>query len=303
MSKFLTENFTEDRQYTLKEELVKATTLSELADILHRELAFYADIKGNYINSLTPSQAKVALALLAILRESHDTLGDTTVAFRNSYPQNRSSFKRGSQLGTIQNTVVTTIGAGVGAFLGVIESPIAAIIGAAIGSSTAKLIYDLIQENSGSSEKTQQPSPISLELNTNAILLKIVSLFKRIDKLVLEQESIPEKNTPQLDEEYKDILEFLQELMGEAIAKESLLLLPRMQKIMKGRIPTILRHHNIEILIYQGNTKEFDNFDDYFEFEQSLEPDFHESITLKPAFIKNKSVVLKGLVREHNKSI
>ncbi|MEH1773414.1 hypothetical protein [Nostoc sp.] len=300
MSKLLTENFTEDRQDALKKKLVTARSFSDLADILHRELAFYADIEGDYINSLTPSQAKVALALLAILRESHDTLGDTTVAFKNSYPQNKSFSKTGSQ----SDTIATTIGAGLGAFLGVLESPIAAIIGAAIGSSAAKMIYDSIQEKSVSTKKTQHFNPINLQFNTDILLSKIVNLFKRIDKLVIGKEliiqSITEKNTPELDEEYKDILEFLQELMGEAIVEDSNLLTPQMQKLIKGRIPTLLMHHNIEILIYPTNTKHLDNIDDYFDFEQSLELDFHESVTLKPALVKNKNIVLKGLVREHN---
>lgn len=49
--------------------------------------------------------------------------------------------------------------------------------------------------------------------------------------------------------------------------------------------------------IYQEIEEEIE---DYFEFEPSVEPGCQGSVMLKPAFVKNKNIILKGLVREPN---
>jgi CHAD domain-containing protein len=71
MSKTLVEYFNQNRRDAFQANLQQVKSLQEIADTIHDELASYADIEGNYIQSLTPSEAKTALALLSILRESN----------------------------------------------------------------------------------------------------------------------------------------------------------------------------------------------------------------------------------------
>jgi len=155
MSDKLIESFNYNRQDALKKKLTAINSLQEVADILREELTFYADIEGDYINSLTPSQVKTALALLAILRDSHDTLGDS-VRLDTCHLHDEQSSKHSSESAALQNTVVITVAAGVGAGFGSFGGPIGGFIGAVVASASAKLINDSFQGNSKYSRAKQQ---------------------------------------------------------------------------------------------------------------------------------------------------
>jgi hypothetical protein len=217
MSDKLIESFNYERQDTLKKKLTEVNSLQEVADIIQNELAFYGDIGGDYINSLTPSQAKTALALLAILRESHDTLGDS-VRFKTYHPHEKPSSQHSSELVAIQNTVVITIGAGMGAGMGFLGGPLGVICGAAIGSGIAKFVSDSFQEKSSSAKNKQQRNQVKLELDIDKLISELVNLLKKIDKLVLQEEPVsqpkPEEKKSQLTD-FPEIIAFIQKLAGQ----------------------------------------------------------------------------------------
>ncbi|TVQ42092.1 MAG: hypothetical protein EA365_16010 [Gloeocapsa sp. DLM2.Bin57] len=298
MSNKLIESFNYNRQDSLKQKLTRVNSLQEVADIIHNELAFYVDIGGDYINSLTPSQAKTALALLAILRESHDTLGDS-VRFKAYHPQENLSSKYSSESVALQNTVVITIGAGVGAGFGFFGGPMGGIIGAAIGSGAAKFFSDFFQQESKSSKTKQQRNQIKLELDIDKLMSELINLFQKIDKLVLEKEpfsqSEPEEKTPQLSD-FPEIIEFIQKLAGQRYSGLS----DDLDFAMQEELPSLLRAYGIQV--DELPSEKLSNLEilsrelsHTYNFETSNK--ISEPIVEIPAILKDEQIFRKGKIR------
>lgn len=298
MSDKLIESFNYNRQDALKKKLTEVNSLQEVADIIQNELAFYGDIGGDYINSLTPSQAKTALALLAILRESHDTLGDS-VRFKTYHPHEKPSSQHSSELVAIQNTVVITIGAGMGAGMGFLGGPLGVICGAAIGSGIAKFVSDSFQEKSSSAKNKQQRNQVKLELDIDKLMSELLNLFKKIDKLVLEKEPVsqskPEEKTPQLTD-FPEFIEFIQKLAGRRYSGLS----DDLDFAMQEELPSLLRRYGIEI--DELSPEKLSNLENlsrelYHSYNIETSNKLSEPILEIPAIFKDEQIFLKGKIR------
>jgi hypothetical protein len=202
MSKTLVEYFNQNRRDAFQANLQQVKSLQEIADTIHDELASYADIEGNYIQSLTPSEAKTALALLSILRESNDAIGDASVAFKQESPEKESSPQLSPQSSVTQDTIVimvsggfgtllgggfgTLLGGGFGTLLGggfgtLLGGPMGAILGAGIGSGFGKIFTDfMIKEKSDRGKSQKEQDDIQLSLDVNKLISELVKLLGKL---------------------------------------------------------------------------------------------------------------------------
>ena len=294
MSDKLIESFNYERQDTLKKKLTAINSLQEVADIIQNELAFYGDIGGDYINSLTPSQAKTALALLAILRESHDTLGDS-VRFKTYHPHEKPSSQHSSELVAIQNTVVITIGAGMGAGMGFLGGPLGVICGAAIGSGIAKFVSDSFQEKSSSAKNKQQRNQVKLELDIDKLISELVNLLKKIDKLVLQEEPVsqpkPEEKKSQLTD-FPEIIAFIQKLAGQRYSGLS----KDLDFAMQEELPSLLEVYSLQI--DEFSLEDFNleklNPEIYRMYDLKTSDKFVKPFIEAPAILKEGQLFLRG---------
>lgn len=297
MSDKLIESFNYERQDTLKKKLTEVNSLQEVADIIQNELAFYGDIGGDYINSLTPSQAKTALALLAILRDSHDTLGDS-VRLDNCHLHDEQSSKHSSESAALQNTVVITVAAGVGAGFGSFGGPIGGFLGAVVASASAKLINDSFQGNSKHSKaKQQQKNQFQLEIDK--LISELINLFKKIDQLVLDKESVSqpklEEKKPQLTD-FAEFIGFIQKLAGQRYSGLS----DDLDFAMQEELPSLLRRYGIEI--DELSSEKLSNLENlsrelYHSYNIETSSKLSEPILETPAIFKDEQIFLKGKIR------
>jgi hypothetical protein len=291
MSDKLIESFNYERQDTLKKKLTEVNSLQEVADIIQNELAFYGDIGGDYINSLTPSQAKTALALLAILRESHDTLGDS-VRFKTYHPHEKTSSQHSSELVAIQNTVVITIGAGMGAGMGFLGGPLGVICGAAIGSGIAKFVSDSFQDTA---KNKQQRNQVKLELDIDKLISELVNLLKKIDKLVLQEEPVsqpkPEEKKSQLTD-FPEIIAFIQKLAGQRYSGLS----KDLDFAMQEELPSLLEVYSLQI--DEFSLEDFNleklNPEIYRMYDLKTSDKFVKPFIEAPAILKEGQLFLRG---------
>ena len=297
MSDKLIESFNYERQDTLKKKLTEVNSLQEVADIIQNELAFYGDIGGDYINSLTPSQAKTALALLAILRDSHDTLGDS-VRLDTCHLHDEQSSKHSSESAALQNTVVITVAAGVGAGFGSFGGPIGGFLGAVVASASAKLINDSFQGNSKHSKaKQQQKNQFQLEIDK--LISELINLFKKIDQLVLDKESVSqpklEEKKPQLTD-FAEFIGFIQKLAGQRYSGLS----DDLDFAMQEELPSLLRRYGIEI--DELSSEKLSNLENlsrelYHSYNIETSSKLSEPILETPAIFKDEQIFLKGKIR------
>jgi hypothetical protein len=299
MSDKLIESFNYNRQDALKKKLTAINSLQEVADILREELTFYADIEGDYINSLTPSQVKTALALLAILRDSHDTLGDS-VRLDTCHLHDEQSSKHSSESAALQNTVVITVAAGVGAGFGSFGGPIGGFIGAVVASASAKLINDSFQGNSKYSRaKQQQKNQFQLEIEIDKLISELINLFKKIDQLVLDKESVSqpklEEKKPQLTD-FAEFIGFIQKLAGQRYSGLS----DDLDFAMQEELPSLLRRYGIEI--DELSSEKLSNLENlsrelYHSYNIETSSKLSEPILETPAIFKDEQIFLKGKIR------
>jgi hypothetical protein len=90
-----------------------------------------------------------------------------------------------------------------------------------------------------------------------------------------------------------DLLEYLQDLMADALDQQTQLPIAVRRRIEQAA--TILRHYGIEARVYQSSEEQDLGM---FYFEPSLDPEITDYITLKHAFVKDDQVLLPGYVIE-----
>ena len=119
--------------------------------------------------------------------------------------------------------------------------------------------------------------------------------FQSIDQIILAYGTKEEKtNQPDLENNL-DLLEYLQELMADALDEENKLPISVRRRIEQAI--TILRNYGIEAKVYQPSL-EGNKAWDMFYFEPSIDPNITDYVTLKHAFVKDERVLLPGSVIE-----
>ncbi|MDJ0774563.1 MAG: hypothetical protein QNJ49_14260 [Mastigocoleus sp. MO_167.B18] len=182
------------------------------------------------------------------------------------------------------------------------------LLGAIIGGITGGMFGKVVGNKPSSEEAetfSEEKIPVAiveskLELDINSLLSQLYQAFQSIDLSVAAYHNKNKEDKVSLAglENNLDLLEYLQELMADALDEEIQLPVSVRRRIEQAT--TILRHYGIEALVYQHtqgiNPDRIDEL--MFYFEPSIDPEITEHITLKHALVKDGRVLLPGCVIE-----
>ena len=294
-------------QPELQKKLQSADTITKISEIVQNELKLLADIDGEYIGSLTKPQARVALSMLEAFRLSFNMLATVQTHATDSTQHITDTS------GHVDDSLATSIDGALGGLVGgaVGGAMIGAVTGGAIGAGLGAIVaigaskaMHLVKP---SSENRSVKSPTrSLEINTTDIAIDTTDLlayleqtFNVIDYTVAEYSHLsePVESKPKL-EDHPEVLEFMQNLMGETLTLET-----QLPPIFQSRIKelsSILRKYGIRSQNYQDNVP--NTVKELFDFEPSLDPNLQNYVTAKPALIKGDEILLRGRVIEPSSS-
>ena len=174
------------------------------------------------------------------------------------------------------------------------------LVGAVIGLITGGVFGKVVKQkqlpdisSNSLDEIIQNQTRITVDINQ--LLNYLYQNFQSIDQTVLAY-GVKEEKTNQPDlENNLDLLEYLQELMADALDEVTNLPIS-VRRIIEHAI-TVLRNYGIEAKVYQPSL-EANKAWDMFYFEPSIDPNITDYVTLKHAFVKDERVLLPGSVIE-----
>ncbi len=175
------------------------------------------------------------------------------------------------------------------------------LVGAAIGLISGGVFSKVVKQKQlrENTQLNSQNEPIQnqtkISININKLLNYLYHNFQSIDQTIAGYGAKEEKtNQPDLESNL-DLLEYLQELMADALDEETQLPITVRRRIEQAI--TILRRYGIEAKVYQPDL-EANKAWNMFYFEPSIDPNITDYVTLKHAFVKDEKVLLPGSVIE-----
>jgi len=299
--KTLVEHYKETRP-DFQINLQSAHSVAQISEIVQDELRRMADINGEYIGSLTKPQARVALSMLEAFRlsfriltkeqpQSIDSVGHTADPSQQSDDDPISSID-----GVLGGLAGGALGGAITG--GVIGGAIGGALGAFGATVALKTIHFVKPSQESKSVKFSTDTPTystSVTLDKKELLAYLEQTFEVIDQTVAEYSRLsePVESKPKL-EDHPEVLEFMQNLIGEALALETQLPLIFQSKVKE--LASILRKYGIRTQTYQENAP--DTVKELFDFEPSLDPDLQNYVMAKPALTKGDQILLRGSVIE-----
>ncbi|ERN41035.1 hypothetical protein KR51_00022920 [Rubidibacter lacunae KORDI 51-2] len=314
--KTLVEYFQEERQ-GLKKKLKEALTIEKVVEIVRYEISKLADISGDYINGLTPLQGRVAIGQLTVLSVSLEQL----VVFRESRASESttkrneaspSPFGNEESKASIERALASTWGSTLGSTAATVGT--AFIIGtvsnfaiplllasAALGGVTVGSIVEIAKDRQKTrlldkNNDLKMETPALDLMDVEHLLTELEKQLKGIDRDISKY-SEPKPPPEPTIENHRDILEFLQNLMGDAHFEKSSL--PGYTRKRIDQLPTILRKYQIRAEFFelnQGEKHPTQEQEEMFEFEPSLDPNIKDYVTLVPALVKEENMLSQGRV-------
>ena len=280
-----------------------ADTLAQISDIVKNELKRLSDIDGEYIGSLNKPQARVALSMIEAFRHSFSMLATVQTHAANSTKNmtNTKGHINYSKVSSIDGALGGLVGGALGgAMTGIMTGgAIGAVLGAMVATAASKTT-ELFKPNNNN--RNVKPPTSSSEINATPVTMNKTELldyleqsFNVIDYTVAEYRRLsePVESKPKL-EDHPEVMEFMQNLMGETLMLET-----QLPPIFVSRIKelsSILRMYEIRSQSYQD--KDSETTKELFNFEPSLDPNLQNYVTAKPAFIKGDEILLRGRVIE-----
>ncbi len=317
----------------LKSQLKNNQTSEIIVKIIKTEINQLIDINSEYIQTLTPSQARLAIAMLQsisqytsvlllvkpennlnpLVNNQQTTLNEFTtnlVKPISNIIQTQQKLQNIVSPTYYKQTIIQTLQKSreifssllAGGLAGVIEGGwYWGVIGAIIGGVTGGAISQIIKQKSSPESSNigilQQPNQQpQITINTDKLLDYLYQSFQSIEIVVAAQKQSAEKTPKSGLENNLDLLEYLQDLMADALDENTKLPVSVRRRIEQAA--TILRHYGIETRVYQPS----DEQDLMFYFEPSLNPEITDYITLKHAFVKDNQLLLPGSVIEPSSS-
>ena len=282
-----------------------ATTISELSEIVQDRLTQLGDIDGEYIGSLTQSQARIALSMLEAFRLSFSMLAKNQTQVNVSpevTPEPHES------IDDEQNKLFDGVWGGLagGALGGTIAGGIfGGSLGAVLGAFVSTVFMKSRQLNNPSPENQPhefQAKPVETEqavthVDKEELLVYLEQTLDVIDQTVAEYGRLSEPviQEPKL-EDHPEVLEFLQNFIGETEKFETQL--PEIFRLRQQELSSILRKYGISHQAYQD--KASDEVYELFDFEPSIDTNLQNHVMVKPAFLKGDRILLRGRVIEPN---
>ncbi|MUG99071.1 hypothetical protein F7734_44990 [Scytonema sp. UIC 10036] len=288
-------NYYQEIKNHLHSQLKAARTTQVVARILQNEIQKIEDLNGEYINGLTPSQARLAIEQLNALSLSLSNL--MIIKLSEPHPPKHKPEKLTSKS---QRDIAKDLlkGALIGGTAGLTTAGLPGILlGSGVGALTNTFAKAFIPEVEDKDRVVTQVAPEKgeLEIDVDTLLSNLQQSLERIDREVANCLEVHPKPTSKPEiEEYLDVLESLQDLIGQALEEEDKLS-PLMHKQIK-RLTALLKNYGIEVRVYKPDSEASRNAEYFFEIEPSLEPSQQDYITVKPAFVKGDELVLRGRI-------
>jgi hypothetical protein len=326
-------NYYQEIKEKLKSQLEANATPEAVAKIIQTEVNKLADIDSEYIQSLTPPQARLARVMLQSLSESASILilvkpqMDATNVNAIEISNNKSTLSELTSqalspitkiVETQQNlqnltspnyykqTIVQKLQQSreiyssllAGSLAGTLEGGWTwGLVGAIIGAVSGSVIFFwntkvASPKKSSENNKIITAKPIlKITTDIDKLLNYIYQSLQLIDITVASYSSNEKQLKPGIENNL-DFLEYLQDLMADALDKNTQIPISVRRRIEQAA--TILRRNGIETRLYQPDQEQ----DSMFYFEPSLDTETTDYITLKHAFIKDNQVLLPGYVIE-----
>ncbi|MBW4632197.1 MAG: hypothetical protein KME30_09925 [Iphinoe sp. HA4291-MV1] len=330
----------------LKSQLERAETTEQVVKIVQEEINKLADYSGDYIQGLTPPQARLAIVMLKALNQYtsililvrlQDSTANTpeksnssanlqsesqvnlteltsnTLSPFNTIVQIENNLKALTSLDYYKQAlsqqmqqnreVVSSLVAG--GITGTLAGGYSwGLIGAITGGVIGKIVQQTqLSENAGIvTQLEHSKNNLKIGVDIDKLLDHLHQAFQSIDLTVAAYGGTEEKAPKPGLENYLDLLEYLQDLMADALDEQNQL--PTAVRRRIEQAATILRRYGIETRVYQPTQEQ--DVDGYawsmFYFEPSLDSQMIDYITLKHAFVKDDQVLLPGSVVEPTSS-
>ena len=310
-------------------------TIEEVVIVVQDEINQLTDLNGEYIKELTPPQARLARNMLEGMKENIQILGSVELEnlsvnapeksfdisevqaelnknilspLSNAIQTQKSiqnwtspNYYKEIVLQPLQKSRVIVSSLLAAGLAGTLEGGITwGLVGAIIGLITGGVFGKVVKQKQLPDTSSNSPDEIiqnktKISIDTNQLLTYLYNNFQSIDQTVLVYGAKEEKtNQPDLENNL-DLLEYLQELMADALDEETQLPISVRRRIEQAI--TILRNYGIEAKVYQPSL-ETEKAWDMFYFEPSIDPNVTDYVTLKHAFVKDERVLLPGSVIE-----
>jgi hypothetical protein len=322
-------------KHKLKSNLEAANSVEEVVKIIKDEINQLTDLNGEYIKELTPPQARLARNMLGGIKDNLQILSSVELQENsvdipeksfdisevqaelnknilsplNNAIQTQKNIQNWTSpdyykqifLQPLQKSRVVVSSLLAAGLAGTLEGGITwGLVGAGIGLVSGGVFSKVVKQKqlSGVGSNLQQEviqNQPKIIIDTNKLLSYLYHNFQSIDQTVLPY-GVKEEKTNQPDlENNLDLLEYLQELMADALDEETQLPISVRRRIEQAI--TILRSYGIEAKVYQPSL-EANKAWDMFYFEPSIDPNITDYVTLKHAFVKDEKVLLPGSVIE-----
>lgn len=133
------------------------------------------------------------------------------------------------------------------------------------------------------------PSRYRVGLENEALLRHFASALETIDRQLAAVPDTPPSEEP------RELLEFLQRVMGDASTGNTRLLQERLQQI-----PQLVESYGVQYVFYDPakTPRGSAQARRLFRFETSLDPDLKQTTTFLPACVRGDDVLYRGLVVE-----
>lgn len=295
----------------LKSQLQPNTAPEVAVKVIQREINALTDINSEYMQSLTPPQARLAQTLLQSLSQYTSVLllvkpqidennvlaqpNFTELTTKLVSPIKNAITAPNYKLALIQKAqqsreLLSSLLAG--GLAGVVEGGwYWGLIGAAIGGITGGTIAQVIKpKKENQALEINQPAVAEVNIDIDKLLNYLYQALQSIDITVAgyrNEDKVPKEGI----ENNLDLLEYLQDLMADGL--DDSINLPVSVRRRIEQAASILRHHGIESRTYQPNVDQ-----NMFYFEPSLDAEVTDYITLKHALVKDNRVLLPGYVLE-----
>ncbi len=306
-------NYYQQLKDKLKSQLQPNMAPEVAVKVIQREIDALTDINSEYMQSLTPPQARLARTLLQSLSQYTSVLllVKPQIDDNNVIPQQNFTELTAKLVSPIKDAItgpnyklmliqkaqqsrefLSSLLAG--GLAGVIEGGwYWGLIGAAIGGITGGTIAQVIKPKKDKENQALEVSQVStaeVSIDIDKLLNYLYQALQSIDITVAayrNEDKIPKEGI----ENNLDLLEYLQDLMADGL--DNNIQLPVAVRRRIEQAASVLRHHGIEALTYKPNVNQ-----DMFYFEPSLDGSASDYITLKHALVKDNRVLLPGYVIE-----
>lgn len=301
--KYLAEYF-ENNKDDIIQKLRSSKSLEETNSIIQKYLKELMDMNGEYINSLTLAQSRVAVSLLETFRASIDLLANTSPAAAPAADAVKVEPK--TQIPVIEKEM--TRGAVVGGALSgaLIGTLVGGVLGTILGTVGGTLVGTGIKNINITSKEGTIKQPIVLDASTadqegliNEIVAYLEQICTIIDQVIAQSEKAPETKPAQPTiVDHPEVMSLFQSILGESIQAKD----PNDPSVATAKeVSAILRKYKVRVEVFQ-NDKESENAD-WFDFEPNLNDDQDGYITLEPALLQENKVVCRGRVIEPPKNL